>query len=134
MKTVLKRWKILGDKNTTILKHLHQVLYLINVGLNDDFQNQSPDFIRAFDANGLYDVLNQVNPPKELKELLSHTKSRIAEARSHLLGHKVQADISKDDTTSSSTGTYIQHSAVWNFHVFSITQILRETNYGESIE
>ena len=106
----------MGDKNTTILKHLHQVLYLINVGLNDDFQNQTPDFIKAFDAHGLYDVLNQVNPPKELKELLSHTKSRIAEARSHLLGHKVQADISKDETTSSTTGTI--QAQCGNFMIF----------------
>ena len=104
MNTVLKRWQIVGDSNTSILKQLHQVLYLINVGLNDDFQNQTPDFIKAFDANGLYEVLKKVNPPHELKDLHGHTKSRIAEARSHLLGHKFQADVSKDDTNSSSSG------------------------------
>ena len=60
MNTVLKRWQKVGDSNTLMLKHLHKVLFLINVGLNDDFQNQKPDFIRAFDSHGLYDVLIKV--------------------------------------------------------------------------
>ena len=66
------------------------------MGVNDDFQSQKPDFVRAFESHGLYEVLVKTNPPPDLKDLYNHTIDRVSEARKHLLGKKVSESAKQD--------------------------------------
>ena len=67
-------------------KHLHKVLFLINLGLNDALATKCPFFIEKFEVLGLYKLLTELQPPPEMKKLLPHTISRASEARKTLLG------------------------------------------------
>ena len=88
--SVLARWKKsqgTGQERSSMLhKHLHKVLFLINLGLDNGLANKSPDFVEKFEGYGLYSLLNEIQPPAELKALLTHTIARAAESRKVLLG------------------------------------------------
>ena len=58
--SVFERWLQNPEKNSMLIKHLHKVIYLINIGLNNDFENKKPEFIKVFDEKGLYSTLKKV--------------------------------------------------------------------------
>lgn len=69
IKNVLKRWQNEEKKSSHLVKHLHKVLFIINLGL--DLNNAK--FKSALEAEN-YKLLSELTqPPPELKELLSHT-------------------------------------------------------------
>ena len=70
-----------------MVKHLHKVLYIINLGLNDDFQSQKPDFSQSLEEYGIFKLLSKISPPPEMKDLLQHSISRTVEARKTLMGN-----------------------------------------------
>ena len=43
-----------------MVKHLHKVLYIINLGLNEDFESHRPDFSQALEDNGIFNLLSKV--------------------------------------------------------------------------
>jgi hypothetical protein len=50
---------------------LHKVLYIVNIGLNDDFETQKPAFSKALEEYGIFNLLKQVithSSPRRLVE------------------------------------------------------------------
>ena len=39
---------------------MHKVLYIVNIGLNDDFETQKPAFSKALEEYGIFNLLKQV--------------------------------------------------------------------------
>ena len=54
------RWLQSKEKKTLTVKHLHKVLYIVNIGLNDDFETQKPAFSKALEEYGIFNLLKQV--------------------------------------------------------------------------
>ena len=86
IKSVLQKWLQSTEKKSLMVKHLHKVLYIINLGLNDEFQSQKPDFSQSLEEHGIFQLLSKILPPPELKELHQHSISRMVEARKTLMG------------------------------------------------
>ena len=54
------RWLQSTEKKSLMVKHLHKVLYIINLGLNEDFESHRPDFSQALEDNGIFNLLSKV--------------------------------------------------------------------------
>lgn len=69
-------------------KQLHKILFLINIGFQEDLNSKDASkrlFTEKAETMNLFQLLQDLSPPEELKSLAQYTISKAAEARATIL-------------------------------------------------